>query len=203
MGEKREKVAVLIRANSKFLYGFQSPNKDEKDKLGLELIETAAPSKDVAFSPKNVKPFRAYKPGIVARGGLCGYGKVADLQNAGYVLSRKNPNTPKAGPKSVIVGVRLSPNMVFAWRYPKTKWIALPDDVKQAAGIQLATAYPASEIAFHADGFMFVATNTDLDLPAATYISKASLKRGFTSSGGKYYTLYSGTPVAVAPPAGP
>lgn len=200
MAEKREKVAVLIRANSKFLYGFQSPNKAEAENLGLELIEANAPTKDVAFSPKNVKPFRAYRPGIVARGGLCGFGKVAALQNAGYILSRKNPNTPKDGPKSVIVGVRLSPNLVFAWRYPKTKWIALPTDVKEAAGIRPVTEYPASEVAFHADGFMFVAANTDLGLPAATYISKASLKKGFTSSGGKNYTLYSGTPVAPTPP---
>jgi hypothetical protein len=199
MAEKREKVAVLIGIASKFLYGFQSPNKEEAAKLGLELIEAAAPSKDVAFSPKNVKPFRAYKPGIVARGGLCGYSKVAELQNTGYILSRKVPNTPKAGPKSVIVGVRLSPNLVFAWRMPTTKWTLLPTDVKNAAGVQLATAYPASEVAFHADGFMFTAVNTDLDLPAATYISKASLKKGFTSSGGKYYTVYAGKPVAAGP----
>jgi hypothetical protein len=196
MAEKREKVAVLIKANSKFLYGFQSPNKSEATALGLELIETAAPTKDVAFSPKNVKPFRAYKPGIVARGGLCGYGVVAALQDAGYILSRKNPNLPKAGPKSVIVGIRLSANLVFAWRYPKSKWDVLPATVKAAAGIQVSSAYPASEIAFHADGFMLKVANTDLDLPAATYISKATLKRGFTDAAtGKNYTLYAGTPV--------
>jgi hypothetical protein len=199
MAEKRERVAVMIGIASKFLYGFQSPNKDEAAKLALELIEVTAPSKDVAFSPKNIKPFRAYKPGVVARGGLCGYNAVATLQNTGYVLSRKVPNTPKAGLKSVIVGVRLSPNLVFAWRMPNTKWVALPTDIKNAAGIQLATTYPASEIAYHADGFMFTAVNTDLDLPAATYISKASLRKGFTSSGGKYYTVYAGKPVAAGP----
>jgi hypothetical protein len=196
MAEKREKVAVLIRANSKFLYGFQSPNKDEAAALGLELIETAAPTKDVAFSPKNVKPFRAYRPGIIAKGGLCGFGVVATLQNAGYVLSRKNPNLPKAGPKSVIVGVRLSPNLVFAWRYRKAAWDVLPATVKAAAGIALASTFPASELAYHADGFMLKTANTDLDLPAATYISKATLKRGFSDAAtGKNYSLYAGTPI--------
>jgi hypothetical protein len=194
MPEKRVKVAVLTSAAAKFLYGFRSPNQSEAAALGLELIDTAAPSKDVAFSPKNVKPFRAYRPGIVAKGGLCGFGKVADLQNAGYILSRKTPNLPKAGPKSVIVGIRLSGNLVFAWRYPKSKWDLLPAAVKTAAGIQLASAYNASEIAFHADGFMLKTANADLDLPAATYISKATLKRTFTE-GTNSYSLYAGTPI--------
>jgi hypothetical protein len=195
MPEKRELVAVLTSASAKFLYGFRSPNESEAATLGLELINTAAPSKDVAISPKNVKPFRAYKPGVIARGGLCGFGKVATLQNAGYILSRKTPNLPKGGPKSVIVGVRLTPNLVFAWRYPKSKWTILPADVKTAAGIKLASEFPASEIAFHADGFMLKTANADLDLPAATYISKATLKRTFTDATGKTYNLYAGTPI--------
>jgi hypothetical protein len=199
MPEKRVKVAVLTSAAAKFLYGFRSPNQAEAATLGLEVIETAAPSKDVAFSPKNVKPFRAYRPGIIAKGGLAGFGKIADLQNAGYILSRKTPNLPKAGPKSVIVGIRLSPNLVFAWRYPKSKWDVLPAAVKTAAGIQLSSAYPPSEIAFHADGFMLKAANTDLDLPAATYISKATLKRTF-SEGTQNFTLYAGTPISEPPP---
>lgn len=197
MGDKLKQVAVLTSASAKFLYGFRSPNESEAANLGLELIETTAPSKDVAFSPKNVKPFRAYKPGIIQKGGLCGFGKVASLQDAGYILSRKTPNLPKGGPKSEIVGIRLSPNLVFAWRYPKSKWTALPASVKAAAGIALASTYPASEIAFHADGFMLKAPNTDLDLPAATYISKATLKRTFTDAAtGKNYSLYAGTPIA-------
>jgi hypothetical protein len=196
MTEKRVKVAVLIKIDSKFLYGFHSPNSAEAATLGLEIIETNAPSKDVAFSPKNVKPFRAYRPGIIAKGGLCGYSKVAGLQDAGYILSRKNPSLPKAGQKSVIVGIRLSPNLVFAWRYPKSKWDLLPTTVKAAAGIALASTYTQSEIAYHADGFMLVAANTDLDLPAATYISKKTLKRGFTDAAtGKNYSLYAGTPI--------
>jgi hypothetical protein len=196
MPEKRVLVAVLTSASAKFLYGFRSPNQSEASSLGLELINTAAPSKDVAISPKNIKPFRAYKPGIIQKGGLCGFGKVAALQDAGYILSRKSPNLPKAGPKSVIVGVRLSGNLVFAWRYPKSKWDILPATVKTAAGIQLASSFPASEVAFHADGFMLKAPNTDLDLPANTYISKATLKRTFTDvATGKTYSLYAGTPI--------
>ncbi len=200
MPEKRVQVAVLTKISAKFLYGFRSPNESEASALGLELIETAAPSKDVAFSPKNIKPFRAYKPGVIAKGGLCGYSKVAALQDAGYVLSRKTPNLPKGGLKSEIVGVRLSPNLVFCWRYPKSKWLALPASVKTAAGIALASTYPASEIAFHADGFMLKAANTDLDLPANTYISKKTLKRTFADTAtGKNYNLYAGTPVATGP----
>jgi hypothetical protein len=195
MPEKRTLVAVLTSASAKFLYGFRSPNESEAGTLGLELINTAAPSKDVAISPKNIKPFRAYKPGVIARGGLCGFGKVASLQDAGYILSRKTPNLPKGGPKSVIVGVRLSPNLVFAWRYPKSKWTVLPAEVKTAAGIKLASEYTASEIAFHADGFMLKTANADLDLPANTYISKATLKRTFTSTAGQTYNLYAGTPI--------
>jgi hypothetical protein len=196
MPEKRVLVAVLTSANAKFLYGFRSPNQSEASSLGLELINTAAPSKDVAISPKNIKPFRAYKPGIIQKGGLCGFGKVAALQDAGYILSRKSPNLPKAGPKSVIVGVRLSGSLVFAWRYPKSKWDILPATVKTAAGIQLASSFPASEVAFHADGFMLKAANLDLDLPANTYISKATLKRTFTDvATGKTYSLYAGTPI--------
>jgi hypothetical protein len=195
MPDKRVLVAVLTSASAKFLYGFRSPNESEAASLGLELINTAAPSKDVAISPKNVKPFRAYKPGIIQKGGLCGFGKVATLQNAGYILSRKTPNLPKGGPKSVIVGVRLSPNLVFAWRYPKSKWTILPTEVKTAAGIKLASEYTASEIAFHADGFMLKTANADLDLPAATYISKGTLKRTFTDNAGKNYSLYAGTPI--------
>lgn len=196
MGDKRVRVAVLTSAAAKFLYGFQSPNESEAGTLGLELIEAAAPSKDVAFSPKNVKPFRAYKPGVIARGGLCGFGKVATLQNDGYILSRRTPNFPKGGPKSVIVGVRLSANLVFAWRYKKSAWDALPATVKAAAGIRPISEYPASEVAFHADGFMLKSANTDLDLPANTYISKATLKRTFVDAAtGKNYNLYAGTPV--------
>jgi hypothetical protein len=196
MPEKREMAAVLISINSKFLYGFRTPNGDEASKLALQMIETAAPTKDVAFSPKNVKPFRAYKPGIIAKGGLCGYSAVAALQNDGYILNRKRPSVPKGGPKSVIVGVRLSSNLVFTWRYPKSKWNALPASVKNEAGIQLASTYPASECAYHADGFMFTAANPDLDLPAATYIGKSSLKRTFVdATTGKNYSLYSGEPV--------
>lgn len=196
MAEKREKVAVLIKADSKFLYGFTSPNKSEAATLGLQLIESGAPTKDVAFSPKNVKPFSAYKPGVIAKGGLCGFGKVQSLQDAGYVLSRRTPNFPKAGLKSVIVGVRLTPNLVFGWRYRKSAWDVLPASVKTAAGVALISTYTASEVAFHADGFMFVAAQTDLDLPAATYISKATLKRTFVDSAtGKNYSLYAGTPI--------
>jgi hypothetical protein len=196
MPDKRVLVAVLTSASAKFLYGFRSPNESEASALGLELINTAAPSKDVAISPKNIKPFRAYKPGIIARGGLCGFGKVATLQDAGYILSRKTPNLPKGGPKSVIVGVRLSPNLVFAWRYRKALWDVLPASVKTAAGIALASTYNASEIAFHADGFMLKTANADLDLPANTYISKGTLKRTFTDAAtGKNYNLYAGTPI--------
>lgn len=197
MAEKRKMVAVLIKADSKFLYGFRSPNESEATTLGLQLIETTAPSKDVAFSPKNVKPFAAYKPGVIAKGGLCSFGKVADLQNAGYTLSRKNPNLPKGGLKSVIVGVRISPNLVFAWRYRKSAWELLPAAVKTAAGIALASTYTQSEIAYHCDGVMLVAANTDLDLPAATFISKKTLKRSFVDPAtGKNYSLYAGN---VAP----
>lgn len=197
MPENRKQVAVLTSAAAKFLYGFRSPNESEAATLGLELVESAAPTKDVAFSPKNVKPFRAYKPGVIARGGLCGFGKVAALQDAGYVLSRKTPNLPKGGPKSVIVGVRLTANLVFAWRYPKSKWTALPQSVKNEAGIKLASEFPASEIAFHADGFMLKTANADLDLPANTYISKGTLRRTFTDAAtGKNYNLYAGTPIA-------
>lgn len=197
MVDKRVKVAVLIKADSKFLYGFRSPNQSEATTLGLEIIETNAPTKDVAFSPKNVKPFAAYKPGVIAKGGLCGFSKVAALQNAGYTLSRKNPNLPKGGLKSVIVGVRISPNLVFAWRYRKSAWDLLPATIKTAAGIALASTYTQSEIAFHCDGVMLVTANTDLDLPAATFISKATLKRSFVDAAtGKNYHLYAGTPIA-------
>lgn len=198
MADKRERVAVLVKADSKYLYGFTSPNAPEAATLGLQLIETTAPSKDVAFSPKNVKPFRAYKPGVIARGGLCSYGKIASLQDAGYQVSRKTPNFPKAGTKSVIVGVRLTANLVFAWRYRKSAWDTLPAAIKTAAGVALVSTYTASEIAYHADGFMFVAPQTDLGLPAATYINKATLKRTFVDSGtGKNYSLYAGTPLTV------
>jgi hypothetical protein len=37
--------------------------------------------------------------------------------------------------------------------------------------------------------------NTDLDLPANTYISKGTLKRTFTDAAGKTYNLYAGTPI--------
>jgi hypothetical protein len=196
MAEKRKRVAVLIKADSKFLYGFISPNESEAATLGLQIIETTPPTKDVAFSPKNVKPFSAYKPGVIAKGGLCGYSKVQSLQDAGYQLSRKTPNLPKAGLKSVIVGVRLTANLVFAWRYRKSAWDTLPASVKAAAGIALAETYPASEIAFHADGFMFAAPQADLGLPAATYISKTTLRRTFVDAAtGKNYNLYAGTPI--------
>jgi hypothetical protein len=196
MVENRKQVAVLTRANAKFLYGFYSPNESEAAALGLELIETAAPSKDVAFSPKNIKPFRAYRPGIVARGGLCGYGKVASLQDAGYQLSRKTPNLPKAGRKSVIVGIRLTANLVFAWRMRLSAWTAMPAAIKTAAGIALSSAYPASEIAYHCDGIMLKVANTDLDLPAATFIGKGTLKRTFSDvATGKDYHVYAGTPL--------
>jgi hypothetical protein len=200
MAEKRTKLAALVKADSKFYYGFTSPNKAEADTLGLKDLETGSIDKDVAFSPKNVKPYSAYKPGIIAKGGLCGFGKVQALENAGYVLSRKNPAVPKSGPKSVIVGVRLSPNLVWAWRYPQSKWTALPADVKAAAGIALASTYNQSEIAFHADGVILSAANTDLDLPANTFINKATLKRSYTSTeNNKTYVLYGGQPDAPAP----
>ena len=202
MAEKRVKVAVTIKAAQKFLYGFTSPNQSEASTLGLELIETTAPSKDVAFSPKNVKPFSAYKPGVIAKGGLCSVGKVASLETAGYKLSRKTPNYPKAGLKSVIVGVRLTPNLVFAWRYRKSAWDALPAAIKTLAGVALASTYPATEVAYHADGFMFVAEQVDLGIPAATYIGKGTLKRTFVDSAtGKNYRLYSGTPPTQGPAA--
>ncbi len=202
MAEKRTKLAALIKADSKFYYGFTSPNLNEKDTLGLKDLETGTIDKDVAFSPKNVKPYSAYKPGIIAKGGLCGFGKIADLETAGYILSRKNPSVPKAGPKSVIVGVRLSPNLVWAWRYPKSKWDALPADVKTDAGIALASTYNQSEIAYHADGVILAAANTDLDLPANVYINKKTLKRTYTSSSNnKTYVLYGGKPAEAAPPA--
>ena len=195
MAEKRDRVAVLPQSGSKFLYGFMSPNRSEADTLGLELIEDKSPTKDVAFSPKNVKPFSAYKPGVIAKGGLCSIGKLAGLETAGYKLSRKTPNYPKAGLKSVIVGVRLTPNLVFAWRYRKSAWDVLPATVKTEAGIALASTYTASEIAYHADGFMFVADQTDLGLPKDTYIGKRTLKRTFVdTTTGKSYNLYSGKP---------
>jgi hypothetical protein len=46
MPDKRVLVAVLTSASAKFLYGFRSPNESEASALGLELINTAAPSKD-------------------------------------------------------------------------------------------------------------------------------------------------------------
>ena len=200
MAEKRERVAVLIKADSKFFYGFISPNKSEAATLGLELVQTGTPSKDVAFSPKNVKPFSAYKPGVISKGGLCGYGKIASLEAANYIVSRKNPSYPKAGLKSVIVGVRLTPNLVFAWRYRKLAWDVLPAAIKTLAGVALASTYPASEIAYHADGFIFAADQPDLGIPAGTYIGKGSLKQNFVDSAtGKNYRLYSGTPPAQGP----
>jgi hypothetical protein len=42
---------------------------------------------------------------------------------------------------------------------------------------------------------MLKTANLDLELPAATYISKATLKRTFTDATGKSYTLYAGTPI--------
>lgn len=193
MSQKRTKLAALPKTNSKFYYGYTSPNKDELTKLGLKDLETGTIDKDVAFSPKNVKPNRAYKPGIIAKGGFCSVGVVATLENDGYNITRKNPSVPKAGQKSVIVGVRLSPNLVFAWRYPKSKWDALPADVKAASGIALASTYSASEIAYHADGVILTAPNTDLDLLANVYYGKSSLKRSYTStSNNKTYTLYGG-----------
>ncbi len=200
MAEKRTKLAALPKTNSKFYYGFTSPNLSEKDTLGLKDLESGTIDKDVAFSPKNVKPYQAYKPGIIAKGGLCSVGKVADLETAGYTISRKNPSVPKAGPKSVIVGVRLSTNLVWAWRYPKSKWDALPADVKAAAGIALSSTYNQSEIAYHADGVILQAPNVDLDLPANVYINKKTLKRPYTStSTKKTYMLYGGKPDAAVP----
>lgn len=195
MAEKRVKVAVAHVVGAKFLYGFSSPNKDEASNLGLVLVETVVPDKDVAFSPKNVKPFSAYRPGILAKGGLCDVSKVAALETLGYQISRKNPSTPKGGPKSVIVGVRLSDNLVFCWRYKKSAWDALPLSVRIAAGVALASIYPAGELAFHADGVIFAAPNTDLDLPAGVYIGKSSLRRSFSATeagNNKTYTLYAG-----------
>jgi hypothetical protein len=194
MAEKRTKLGALPKVNSKFYYGYTSPNKDELTKLGLKDLETGTPDKDVAFSPKNVKPNRAYRPGIIAKGGFCSVGVVAALEADGYNISRKNPGVPKAGKKSVIVGVKLSPNLVFAWRYRKSSWDALPADVKADAGIALASTYNASEIAYHADGVILATANADLDLQAGVYYGKASLKRSYTStSNNKTYSLYGGS----------
>jgi hypothetical protein len=199
---KTNMAAILISANSKFLYGYRTPNgAAEQARLGFELIEAATPSKDVAFSPKNKSPFSAYKPGIVSKGGLAAFAKIAELQNTGFVLSRKIRALPKAGPKSVIVGVRLTPDLVFTWRYPKTKWDVLPQAVRDMAGIQLASSYPVLEQAYHADGFMFKVANADLDVPAATYIGVKSLKRTFSDPAtGKNYSLYSGKPIEAPAP---
>ena len=200
MAEKRTKLAALPTTSSKFYYGFTSPNLSEAATLGLKTLESGTIDKDVAFSPKNVKPNRAYKPGIIARGGFCSVGKVADLETAGYNITRKNPSVPKGGQKSVIVGVRLSPNLVFAWRYPKSKWEALPADIKLAAGIALTSTYPASEIAYHADAVILTTANTELDLQANVYYGKSSLKRSYTStSNNKTYSLYGGKPAVAGP----
>jgi hypothetical protein len=166
----------------------------------LKDLETGIPDKDVAFSPKNIKPNRAYKPGIIAKGGFCSVGVVAALEADGYNISRKNPGVPKAGAKSVIVGVRLSPTLVFAWRYRKAAWEALPADVKADAGLALASTYNSSEIAYHADAVILKAPNTDLDLQAGVYYGKASLKRSYTSaSNNKTYRLYGGSVADPAP----
>jgi hypothetical protein len=200
MPEKRTKLGALPTTNSKFYYGYTSPNKDELATLGLKDLETGTPDKDVAFSPKNVKPNSAYRPGIIAKGGFCSVGKVADLENAGYNISRKNPGVPKPGQKSVVVGVKLSPNLVFAWRYRKSAWDALPADVKTAAGVKLMSAFNYSEVAYHADGVILAAPNAGLGLQAGVYYGKSSLKRSYTStSNNKTYNLYGGEAATPAP----
>ncbi len=199
MVEKRKLVAVQPRTNSKFLYGYRSDNYDKASTLGVVDLETSSPIKDVAFSPKNIKPYRAYKPGIIAKGGFVDISKVPSLENAGYNVSRKNPGTPKGGPKSVIVGVRVTPDLVLTWRYPKSKWAALPAKVKTAAGVALASTYPTSEHAFHADGFVLKTASVELDIPAGTYVSKNILRQTISDPDtGKNYNLYKGTS-ATAP----
>lgn len=200
MVEKRTKLGALPTVSSKFYYGYTSPNKDELTKLGLKDLEIGTPDKDVAFSPKNVKPNRAYKPGIIAKGGFCSVGAVATLEADGYNISRKNPGVPKPGQKSVIVGIKLSANLVFAWRYRKSAWTALPNDVKAAAGIKLLSEFNYSEVAYHADGVILAAPNADLGLLAGVYYGKSSLKRSYTStSNNKTYSLYGGNPAAPGP----
>jgi len=199
MVEKRKMVAVQPRTNSKFLYGYRSSNYDQTATLGVIDLEASSPIKDVAFSPKNIKPYQAYKPGIVAKGGLVDIDKVPTLENAGYNISRKNPKAPKAGLKSVIVGVRVTPSLVFTWRYPKSKWDLLPTAVKTAAGVALASTYPVSEHAFNADGFILKTASVELDIPASTYVSNKVLKQTHSDPAtGKNYSIYTGTS-ATAP----
>jgi hypothetical protein len=189
---KQVQAAVQSAADDKFLYGYKTEPDAGLTTLGVSNLASAQPTKDVAFHPKNVAVWSAYKPGVVARGGLCSFDKLDALETAGYLISRRRLNVPKGGQKSVIVGVRLTPNLVFTWRYRKTLWDALPADVKTAAGVALASTYPANECAFHADGFIFKSAITDLDIPAGVYISKTVLKRTHASAGGKSYTLYTG-----------
>lgn len=201
MAEKRTKLGALPTISSKFLYGFTSPNLDEKDTLGLFDLETGVPTKDVAFSPKNVKPNRAYKVATVSKGGFCSVGKVAALNAAGYTISRKNPSPPKDGRKSVIVGVKITANLTFAWRYPKTKWDALPATIKTQSGIKILSAFNISEVAYHCDGVILSVDVPELNLLKGTYYPKSSLKRSYTDTAtGKNYHVYSGSDgVAPAP----
>jgi hypothetical protein len=196
---KQVHAAVVSAADDKFYYGYKTEPDAGIATLGVMNLATSSPIKDVAFHPKNVAVWSAYKPGIVARGGLCSYDKLNPLETAGYLISRRRLNVPKGGQKSVIVGVRLTPNLVFTWRYPKTRWDALPQDVKTAAGVALASTFPANECAFHADGFIFATAIPELDIPAGVYISKTVLKRTHASAGGKSYTVYTGKTAPAVP----
>ena len=192
MVDKRVEVAVDTEAGSKFKYGFRSPNLTLATTLGLEpLVSGTAPAKDVVFSPKNGRPYKAYRPGTVAKGGLCDFSKTASLETAGYQVSRKRAQNPTNGPKSVIIGTRLSANVVIAWRYPKTKWDLLPVTVRTAADVKLVSDWPANEVAYHADGFILKTADSDLGLLAGKYYSVHDLRQTFTQ-GVKRYRIYSG-----------
>lgn len=197
---KKVEAAVAYAADAKFLYGYRTEPGGDLATLGVSDISTSAPAKDVAFHPKNVRVWSAYKPGIIARGGLCAFDKLQSLDDAGYLVTRRKASVPKGGPKSVIVGVKLTPSLVFTWRFPKSKWTALPAEVKTAAGVKLASEFNQDECAFHADGFIFKTAIPELDLPAGVYVSKTALKRTFTSTAGKSYSLYAGTQAAAPAP---
>lgn len=192
MVDKRVEVAVDTEAGSKFKYGFRSPNSATATTLGLEvLVPGSPPTKDIVFSPKNGKPYKAYRPGAVAKGGLCDYSKTDELETAGYQVSRKRAQNPTNGPKSVIIGTRLSANVVIAWRYPSSKWALLPEAVKTAANVKIVSDWPANEVAYHADGFILKTPDSDLGLLSGKYYSVHDLSQTFTQ-GAKRYRIYSG-----------
>ena len=193
MGEKRNNAAVSLGASAKFLYGYRTSSTDQASTLGIvALVEGTAPAKDVAFSPKNFGPTSASKKGISAKGGICDEIKVAALKTAGYQISRKNAQNPSGTLKSVIVAVKMTASMYLLWRMKKSAWTALPAAVKTAAGITLATDVPVDERAYHADGFIFKAADTVMNVTAGKYYSKKWFRKSYTV-GDQSYRVYAGT----------